>query len=142
MKKEFCPLCCRYIDTICKYCGTQVWTDDDGKLCFDNPKTMLIFEDNDFESKYLLLTPPNKIEVPRNLSFRKKVIIIMNILDMKIFTLSTQIQFGPYVYYPRIVEINGRIRYMVTGFNPELLHQVTFKKYSFYYGVKRVINLV
>jgi hypothetical protein len=140
-KKGFCPGCYRKIKLTwygsieCPYCGAGTHVEFGGgqeRRCHSGNKTILIFEDDMFWSFDLLLTPPNKIEVPQGTSFREKVILILNTLDNKLFKLTTKLVMEDTMYLPEIHLIHGQIRYVIHGFRKEHLKFMHGTKYSFY----------
>lgn len=137
---SYCPYCYHDIRlngrvvATCGRCCNSVELVNDGMYRYDKDKNILIFEDSQFTSDILLLTPPNKIVVPQNISFLAKVLTIADSLDMKLFTLSTKIMLGNHTYFPKIVPINGRIKYVIEGIDPKMLALVPYKHYSFYIG--------
>jgi len=134
-----CPYCYHDIKLkglviICPICKGTLKFGSDSFYHATTAKNILIFEDPTFNSDFLLLTPPNKIEVPKDLSFQEKVAMIANTLDMTLFTMSTKVDIGPYSCFPQIVVINGRIKYVVNGFDPKRVPSVPWANISFYIG--------
>jgi hypothetical protein len=137
---SYCPYCYHDIRlkgrmvVTCRRCGNSVELVNDGIYRYDKNKNILIFEDAHFSSPILLLTPPNRIEVPQDISFPAKILTIADNLDMNLFTLSTQIMLGNHTFFPKIIPINGRIKYVIDGIEEKMLPLVPYKRYSFYIG--------
>lgn len=139
-KVDYCPYCYHDIRlhgrlvAVCKNCNNSVKLIHDDMYRYDKDKNILIFEDSQFTSDILLLTPPNKIVIPQNISFLAKVLTVADSLNMRLFTLSTRIMFGNHTYFPKIIPINGRIKYVIEGIDQKILPLVPYKHYSFYVG--------
>ena len=138
---SYCPYCYHDIRLngsvmiTCKHCDKSVsLANNDGMYSYNSDKNILIFEDANFSSSTLLLTPPNRIEIPKEMSFPAKVLTIADNLDMRLFTLSTQIMLGNHTFFPKIILIKGRIKYVIEGIEEKMLPLVPYKRYSFYIG--------
>jgi len=137
---SYCPYCYHDIRlkgrivVTCGKCSNSVEFVNDGVYRYDKDKIILIFEDAHFSSPMLLLTPPNRIEIPKEMSFPAKVLTIADNLDMRLFTLSTQIMLGNHTFFPKIILIKGRIKYVIEGIEEKMLPLVPYKRYSFYIG--------
>jgi hypothetical protein len=136
-KKIFCPKCYRAIPIewygqTCSHCGGRVSYRNGKDLYYDGGgQSVLVFEDDKFWSKYLLLTPPNDIQILGE-TFRDKIFLILRTLDNDIFKLTTKMTIEDVTYFPEIHLVQGKIRYVIKGFLKEHLQYIKSVKYCFW----------